>query len=129
MRKSIWQHVNEGRKAVAALLIPGLTVLGAALLEGSPGGNSITASEWIAAIIASLGTSTPVWFIPNSTTPAPAPRATSDDPAAEPERYSDAWMAERQAPSAPSYDAGGTLPSGVSAVDGPLVEGPAGLMG
>jgi hypothetical protein len=95
MRKSIWQHVNEGRKAVAALLIPGLTVLGAALLEGSPGGNSITASEWIAAVIASLGTSTPVWFIRNPTTPAPALRATSDDPAAEPERYSDAWIAEQ----------------------------------
>jgi hypothetical protein len=38
-------------------------------------------------------------------------------------------QALEQAPSAPSYDAGGTLPSGVSAVDGPLIEGSSGLMG
>lgn len=75
---SLTQKINEGRKAVAALLVPGLIVLGNSLTSGSDGGSDVVASEWVAIIIASLGTSAIVYGIkngesrnPNTSTPGP----------------------------------------------------------
>lgn len=41
-------------KAVAGVLVAFLTSLGSALLEDSAGGSSVTASEWITAVVAGL---------------------------------------------------------------------------
>jgi hypothetical protein len=41
-------------KAVAGLVVPFLGSLGSALLEDSAGGSSITASEWISAVVIGL---------------------------------------------------------------------------
>jgi hypothetical protein len=52
--------IAEYRKAVAAFLVPALIVLGAALEDGV-----VTAPEWIAVVIAALGTSAVVAAVPN----------------------------------------------------------------
>jgi hypothetical protein len=61
----IAQRIDEARKAIAGLLVPGLTVLGTAVLDGSDGGSAITAAEWIAVAVASLGTGGLVYAVRN----------------------------------------------------------------
>jgi hypothetical protein len=63
---SLSRRIDEARKAVAALVVPGLVVLGSALLEGSDGGSAVTAAEWVAVAIASLGTSGAVYSVRNA---------------------------------------------------------------
>ena len=57
---------GEIRKAAAAVAVPALVVLGAALLPDSPGGGVVTWQEWIAVAIAGLSTGTVVYAVPNS---------------------------------------------------------------
>ena len=52
-------------KAVAGLLVPFLTSIGAALVESSDGGSNITATEWVAAIVVGLVAGGAVFAIPN----------------------------------------------------------------
>lgn len=40
--------------AVCAFIAPGAVVVGAAVLAASPGGETVTAGEWIAAAVASI---------------------------------------------------------------------------
>lgn len=56
--------ISTYRKAIAAFLVPALTVLGAALVDGV-----VTGPEWIAVAIAALGTSGVVWAVPNEPQP------------------------------------------------------------
>jgi hypothetical protein len=65
------QRIDEARKAIAGLLVPGLTVLGTAVLDGSDGGSRITTAEWIAVAIASLGTGGLVYGLRNGESPDP----------------------------------------------------------
>lgn len=60
----MFEKINEYRKAIAAFLVPGLTVLGASLADGV-----VTPQEWIAVAIAALGTSVVVGAIPNEINP------------------------------------------------------------
>jgi len=55
------QKIAEYRKAIAAFLVPALTVLGASLADGV-----ISAQEWVAIAIAALGTSIIVGAVPNA---------------------------------------------------------------
>lgn len=57
--------IGEYRKAIAAVLVPGLVVLGAALLAGSEGGSVVTAAEWVGIAIAALGTGGTVALVSN----------------------------------------------------------------
>lgn len=59
--------IAEYRKALAGILVPGLTVLGLALTDASPGGASVTPAEWVAVALAALGTGTAVAAVPNRT--------------------------------------------------------------
>lgn len=52
-------------KAVTAVVVPFLGSLGTALLEDSAGGGSITASEWIAAVVLGLVAGGAVFTVPN----------------------------------------------------------------
>lgn len=52
-------------KAVTAVVVPFLGSLGAALLEDSAGGSTITASEWIAATVLGLVAGGAVFTVPN----------------------------------------------------------------
>lgn len=52
-------------KAVAGLLVPFLGSLGTALLDDSAGGSSITASEWISAVVIGLAAGGAVFQISN----------------------------------------------------------------
>lgn len=54
------EKIAEYRKAVAAFLVPALVVLGAALADGA-----VTAEEWIAVVVAALGSSAAVYAVPN----------------------------------------------------------------
>ena len=56
----------EYRKALAALLVPALLVLGASLLPDALGVVEVTATEWVAIAIAALGTSVAVGAVPNA---------------------------------------------------------------
>lgn len=55
--------LSQYRKAIAAFLVPGLTVLGFAIADGV-----VTWEEWIAVAIATLGTGGLVTAIPNAIT-------------------------------------------------------------
>ncbi len=66
------RHLKEGtmldkltqyRKALAAILVPALIVLGAALVDGV-----VTWQEWVAIAIAGLGTGAAVAGVPNAIT-------------------------------------------------------------
>jgi len=59
----MFDKIAEYRKAIAAFLVPALTVLGASLVDGV-----VTAQEWIAVAIAALGTSVVVGAVPNALT-------------------------------------------------------------
>ena len=52
-------------KAVTALLVPFLTLIGAALLETSDGGSTVMTNEWIAAVVAALLAGGAVFAVPN----------------------------------------------------------------
>ena len=52
-------------KAVTALLVPFLTLIGAALLDTSDGGSTVMTNEWITAIVASLVAGGAVFAVPN----------------------------------------------------------------
>lgn len=52
-------------KAVTGFLVPFLGSLGTALLEDSAGGSTITASEWISAVVLGLVAGGAVFTIPN----------------------------------------------------------------
>lgn len=54
--------IAEYRKAIAAVLVPALTTLAAALADGT-----VTAEEWVWIAIAALGTGAVVTAIPNRT--------------------------------------------------------------
>ena len=68
---TLTDRINEARKAVAALVLPGLVVVGTAVLDGGDGGSAITTAEWIAVAIASLGTGGAVYGIRNGSSPDP----------------------------------------------------------
>lgn len=55
--------LTQYRKAIAAFLVPGLTVLGYSLADGV-----VTWQEWIAVAIASLSASAAVAVVPNAIT-------------------------------------------------------------
>lgn len=82
------QKFDEARKAVAALVVPALFVLGAALLEESHMGSTVSTFEWLQALIAALGTSGVVYTVRNGKSPDPTtstpgpfiPGGLSDDP-------------------------------------------------
>lgn len=57
--------IDQARKAVAALLVPALVVIIAALLDGSDGGSRVTTSEWLTALVASLTASGTVYAVRN----------------------------------------------------------------
>ena len=52
-------------KAVVAFLVPFLTQIGAALVESSDGGSSITGNEWLTALLTSLAAAGVVFAVPN----------------------------------------------------------------
>jgi len=52
--------IAEYRKAIAAFLVPALVVLGASLADGV-----VSPQEWVAIVIAALGTSAVVGAVPN----------------------------------------------------------------
>ena len=52
-------------KAVTGLLVPFLGSLGTALLSDSAGGSSITAGEWLSAIVIGLVAGGTVFAVPN----------------------------------------------------------------
>ena len=54
------QKIAEYRKAIAAFIVPALIVLGAALAD-----SVVSPQEWIAIVIAALGTSAAVAAVPN----------------------------------------------------------------
>lgn len=55
------EKIAEYRKAIAALIVPGLIALGTALADGV-----ITAQEWVGIAIATLGTAAAVAAVPNA---------------------------------------------------------------
>lgn len=57
--------INEYRKAIAALLVPPLALLGVALTDASDGGGAVTGPEWVNIAIAALLGTTAVALIPN----------------------------------------------------------------
>jgi len=66
----MFDKIAEYRKAIAAFLVPALTVLGAAALPDTDGVVRITLNEWIAVAIAALGTSVVVGAVRNEINPA-----------------------------------------------------------
>lgn len=65
---TIADRVAEYRKAIAAFLVPALTVLGASLIPDVDGTVVVTAAEWVGIAIAALGTSAVVAAVPNKPT-------------------------------------------------------------
>jgi len=57
---TISQKIAEYRKAIAAVLVPALVVLGAALADGV-----VSGQEWVAIVVAALGTGGAVAVISN----------------------------------------------------------------
>lgn len=68
---SFLKKIDEARKAVAGLVVPGLAVLGVAVTEGSDGGTAVTTSEWIQVAIASLATGSLVYAVKNGKSKSP----------------------------------------------------------
>lgn len=62
------EKLAEYRKALAAFLVPALTILGLSFSATSDGGPAITPAEWVAIAIAALGTSAIVGVVPNALT-------------------------------------------------------------
>jgi hypothetical protein len=48
-----WQHYWKG---ILGFLVPGAVIIGSAVLSDSDGGATITASEWVTAIVAMIVT-------------------------------------------------------------------------
>ena len=76
--KSSWNPLaykpGEVFKAIIAFLAPALVSLGAAVLEDSAGGTTITQAEWLQALIAAVVTSAGVFSASNkSENPPPNP--------------------------------------------------------
>ena len=61
-------RIRPYAKAVVAFVTPGVVALGAAFQEGSPGGTSVTSSEWVAVVAAMLVTGGAVFGVPNTDT-------------------------------------------------------------
>ncbi len=59
-------RLNPYRKAIAAVLIPGLAVLGGFLVGGVALGD-LSAGQWVAVAIAVLGTPAAVYQVSNKT--------------------------------------------------------------
>lgn len=66
-------------KAVTGILVPFLTTLGAALVESSDGGSTITAHEWIGAVVVGLVGGGAVFAVPNKD-----PHGTHQDESVQP---------------------------------------------
>lgn len=62
---TILDKLSEYRKAIAALLVPPLALLGVALTAGSDGRDAVTPTEWVGIAIAALTGSLVVYAIPN----------------------------------------------------------------
>ena len=58
-------RIRNYAKAIAGFIVPGLTVVGMALTGGSDAGSTITPSEWVNAVLASLATLTAVYAVSN----------------------------------------------------------------
>ena len=52
-------------KALAGIVVPFLTSVGAALLESSDGGTAITTHEWITAVVVAVVAGGAVFTVPN----------------------------------------------------------------
>jgi hypothetical protein len=52
-------------KAAAAVAVPFLTSVGAAMVESSDGGSSITTTEWVSAAVVGLVAGGAVFAVPN----------------------------------------------------------------
>ena len=59
-------------KAVVGFVAPGAVLLGAAVTDASPSGSSITAAEWVTAIVACVVTSAGVFGVRNAPTKSEA---------------------------------------------------------
>lgn len=71
---SIGQKINEARKAVAGVVVPGLIMLGSALRAGSDQGSAVSSAEWVEVLIAALLSGGVVYGVKNG---ASASRTTS----------------------------------------------------
>jgi len=58
-------------KAIVGFVAPGAVLIGAAVVEGSPGGSRITGAEWITAAVACIVTAAGVWATPWMPKPDP----------------------------------------------------------
>jgi hypothetical protein len=63
--------IDQARKAVAALLVPALVVLIAALTDGSDAGSEISTGEWLTALVAALTSSATVYAVRNGASADP----------------------------------------------------------
>ncbi|MCM6761384.1 hypothetical protein NB037_03045 [Rathayibacter sp. ZW T2_19] len=64
-KPTVLETIAEYRKGIAGFLVPGLLILGASLLSSSDGGGGVTPSEWVAIVVAMLGTGITVTAVPN----------------------------------------------------------------
>lgn len=64
-KTSALDKLAEYRKAIAALLVPPLALLGVAFTPGSDGAGAVTPTEWVYIVIAALTGSVAVAAIPN----------------------------------------------------------------
>jgi hypothetical protein len=53
-------------KAVVGFIAPGAVLIGSAVTQASPGGEAITAAEWITAAVACIVTAAAVYGVPNT---------------------------------------------------------------
>ena len=56
-------------KAVVGFVAPGAVIVGSAVTEASDGGTSITAAEWVTALVACVVTSAGVYGVANKYQP------------------------------------------------------------
>lgn len=70
-------------KAVTALVVPFLTLIGAALLPTSDGGSTIMANEWITAVVTALIAGGAVFSAPKNREPERLHSVSPDVPAAD----------------------------------------------
>jgi hypothetical protein len=52
-------------KTVVGFIAPGAVLIGSAVTEASDGGSTITAAEWVTAVVACIVTSAAVYGVPN----------------------------------------------------------------
>lgn len=65
-------------KAIVGFLAPGIVAIGGSLTVNSDGGGTVTAYEWVAALIACLVTGGFVFAVPNRPAPPLDPPAPHD---------------------------------------------------